>query len=403
MAGSPVMVEYRPIGDDRLDEFSGLWSYAYQHLADHVDPADVDGRIEPARVGEQRGVFDGDELVAICRHHFLRATVRGTTLPVGCLASVATPPEHRREGHVRTLIRSFLEEYRDRDIPLSALWAFDYPFYGRFGWALANRYAVRECPPGALSGIAEGADGGFVRLGPDDHERTANVLAAHGSRYGLSVERTEEWWRERVFRDRRADPHVFGWEADDELRGYLVYTITPGDEAVLDVSEAAYTDGTAYRHLLRFLSNHASQADRVRLYGPVDDPLGDLVEDPASVETTVHPGPSVRLADVETALRAVTYPDDVTGSIVLAVGDPVADWNDRAFRLDVDGGTAAVEATTDSSDAELGVGALSQLVVGHRTVGELAGAGELAVGDSEARSLLDAAFPSREVFLREKF
>ena len=397
------MAEYRPIPDDRLDEFEALWSYAYQHLDDHVDPDATDGRIEPARVGAQRGLFDGDELVAICRHHFLRATVRDTTLPIGCLASVATPPEHRRKGYVRTLIRSFLEEYCERDVPLSALWAFDYPFYDRFGWGLANQYAVRECPPAALSAAAGGAAGGFVRLGPDEHDRLATVLAAHGTPYELAVERTEEWWRERIFRDRGGDPHVYGWESDGELRGYLVYAIESGDEAVVDVGEAAYADRTAYLHLLRFLSNHRSQARRVRLYGPVDDPLSDLVDDPAAVETTVHPGPSIRLVDVETLLEAIDYPGDVTGSLVLSVDDPVADWNDRAFRVDVDGGTAAVEATADAPDAALGVGALSQLVVGYRTAGDLAGAGELDVAEREARTLLEAAFPPRDVFLREKF
>lgn len=400
------MADYRPIDEDRLDEFADLWSYAYRHLDDHVDPAGTDGRIEPARVGEQRGVFDGDELVAICRHHFLRATVRGATLPVGCLASVATPPEHRRKGYVRTLIRSFLEEYRDRDVPLSALWAFDYPFYDRFGWELANQYAIRECPPEALSAAAAPEAGEFVRLGPDEYERLAAVLAAHGDRYDLSVERTGEWWRERVFRSRRDDPHVFGWGADGELRGYLVYAIEPGesgDEPVLDVSEVAYRDPTAYRHVLRFLSNHRSQAERVRLYGPVDDPLVDLVDDPATVETTVHPGPSIRLVDVETVLGAVAYPEDVTGSLVLDVEDPVADWNDRAFRIDVEGGAAAIGPTTGAPDATLGIGALSQLVVGYRTAGELAGAGELAVDDSGTQTLLEAAFPSRDVFLREKF
>ena len=182
------MVEYRPIPKERLDEFEALWSYAYRQLDDHVAPDDTDRRIEPARVGEQRGVFDGDELVAICRHHFLRATVRDTTRPIGCLASVATPPEHRRKGYVRTLIESFLEEYRDQDVPLSALWAFDYPFYERYGWELANQYAVRECPAEALSSTTEHTDGEFVRLGPDEYEHIAGDTDDEGlSQFGGSV------------------------------------------------------------------------------------------------------------------------------------------------------------------------------------------------------------------------
>jgi predicted acetyltransferase len=129
----------------------------------------------------------------------------------------------------------------------------------------------------------------------------------------------------------------------------------------------------------------------------------DLVDDPATVETTVHPGASIRLVDVESVLEWIEYPDDAAGSLVLGVEDPVADWNDGTFRLDIDAGSATVEVSADTPDATLGVGPLSQLVVGYRTADRLVSAGELTIDDRETRSLLDAAFPSREVFLREEF
>jgi len=105
---------------------------------------------------------------------------------------------------------------------------------------------------------------------------------------------------------------------------------------------------------------------------------------------------------VPEALEALSFPEEISGSVVLDVDDPLAAWNDDAFNLVVEDGGASVESTEEDADVALGVGALSQLYVGYRGAAELATVGDLD-GVEAAVEFLGEAFPERETLLREGF
>jgi len=403
MAGEDDL-EYRPLPDDRVEEFAATLRYAFRPEAGPFDPERWGGPTPPDRPGERRGLFDGDDLLSVCRHYFWDGSVRDRSMTIAGLSAVATPPEHRRRGLVRRLAAESLAEYRERGAPIATLWPFAHGFYARLGWAISNRYATVECPPAALSFGREAAGAGrFRQLDPDDWRGMADVLAANDADHELAIERPEEWWHDRVFHRWGDDPYVYGWERDGELRGYLAYSVEDdGDGKVLDAKEVAAADREAGHACLGFLADHDSQVERVRIYGPPDASLLDRVADPGEVEVRIRAGPMVRVVDVPAALESIAYPAEADADLVLAVGDSLADWNDGAFRLRVEDGEATVEDAADDPDAEVGIGPLSQLVVGYRTGETLAEAGELS-GDEGAIDALDRLFPAREPFLRERF
>jgi len=392
-------MEYRPVPVDSAD-FRRFLSYAFRP---EDGPPDLDE--EPpslATVGEARGLFDGDDLLTVCKHHWFTARVGGVSHPLAGLSAVATPPEHRRRGLVRRLVEHALDEYRDRGAYLSALWPFKHPFYRQFGWALANRYASQTFDPAVLGGFHAGTTGTIRPLEPDEYESLARVLDAESGHRPLFVERTEEWWRKRTFEGWETDPNVYGLERDGELRGYLVYSFErDGDDREMRVGELAAIDREARHELFRFISDHDSQVASVQLYGPPDDLLLDAVDDPADVEVAIKPGPMVRLVDVPAAIEA--RPLQGTGTVTIEVTDSVAGWNDGRFRIDVADGEASCVAVDEDPDATCSVGALSQLYVGYRSVAALEEGGELTVASGGARTLLDEAFPTGPVFLRERF
>jgi predicted acetyltransferase len=417
------MPEYRPLPEAYQRKFDETWSYAFtpESGPPEYDPEDVP---PSARLGAKRGLFEDEELVAICRHYWFTCRIEEGWLPVGGVASVATLPEHRRQGHVRRLLSATLSEYREREIPLAALWPFDAAFYAQFGWALASRYARLAVPPEQLSfarderdGKDTGAsEGSFVRLEPDEYERLVPVLSAHGADQNLAMDRSEEWWRTRVFGARGSDPYVYGWERDGEIRAYVVYQVEDDGERELRAAETAWVDHEARLALLSFLADHDSQVDVVSLYAS-DAGLLDLVPSPGEVDVEVNAGAMVRLVDVARALRTRWYPDDASGSVVLDVDDPFADWNDARFELALEGGAATVERIEDGGegpsaepDASLDVGALSQLYVGYRSIADLARTGDAHLAgdgvdlldDDEGRLLADAFSPA-DVVLREVF
>jgi len=144
------MPEYRPLPEAYEREFARTWSYAFRPESGPHE-YDPDDDPPPARSGSKRGLFEDGELLAICKHRWFTCRVGDDWLPVGGVASLATLPEHRREGYVRRLLAETLSEYREREIPIAALWPFKGTFYAQFGWALAGTYAGLTVQPGTLS------------------------------------------------------------------------------------------------------------------------------------------------------------------------------------------------------------------------------------------------------------
>ncbi|MFC7165944.1 GNAT family N-acetyltransferase [Halospeciosus flavus] len=206
------MADYRPIPDERVDEFRAFVTYAFRPESGPYDPEEADELPAPARIGERRGLFDdvSDELLAVCRHYWFDAQVAGQLVSTAGLSAVASPPENRRQGLVRELLAESLAEYRERGVALSVLWPFHTPFYRQFGWATCNKIARTQVPPEALQFVDTEEDGRMRPLDPDDWSAMAEVLAAHGTDYELTLDRSEEWWRKRVFHSGILTPMSMG-------------------------------------------------------------------------------------------------------------------------------------------------------------------------------------------------
>jgi len=409
-------MEYRPFPDERGDEFDAFMRYAFSPGEGPYDPEEAD---DQDTIAETRGLFDNDDPVAVCAHHYFSLRIRGDDREVAGLSAVASPPEHRRQGNVGRMLRESLAEYRERGVHVSTLWPFEYPFYANYGWATASRYRYLTAPPeqfGFVDGLiatAVDAAGSFRRLGEDDYAAVKPVLAAMADRYDLTMDWTEEWWRERALRGWKTDPFVYGWERDGDLRGLCAYSFDDepddADDTVMRVTDVAVADDEAWFQLLRFFRNHDSQVAAVRIRAPPDAPLLDLVEDPRAVDCEVRTGPMVRLVDVAAGLEALAPDPPVEAAFSLSVDDPLVDWNAEVFRVVVADGMVSVEpldADPADADARVDMGALSQLYVGYRSVDEAARSGELVLDADPADGIaadLRALFPPRTTHLREGF
>lgn len=394
-------LDFRRVEPEHHDTFRAYVDYAFDPTA---GPQNHDDELD--RVGDGFGLFADEDLRSICVHYDFETHLRGEWVPMAGLAAVATPPEHRRRGHVRRMIDESLDRWHE-EFPLAALWPFSRSYYEQFGWATANTAYEYQLPLEQLSFARGTAEGRLTRVTADDWTALNEAYEAHVAGESLGLRRDERWWRERVLDD---DPYVYAWERDGETRGYVVYTFeSTGDgmgDRRIDVDELAAADDDALCGLLGFLADHDSQAERVDLYAP-EDTLLDRVSDPGDVVCGVHTGPMVRVVDVAHALETVPFPEDVTAELTLAVSDDTAPWNDGVFALDVaEGeGTCTRAETLEAGDADVtvDVGTLSQLVVGYRPVADLRRVGELSVASETTVETLAALFPSETVALRDFF
>lgn len=398
------MAEYRRIPDHQRDVFFEHATYAFRP---ENGPEEYDPEEDWPDLDQYNGLYDansGDKKpLCICGHLWFDARIRGDHHLVPGLTAVATPPEHRRQGFTRRILKESLAEYRDRGAPLTVLWPFRTGFYRRYGWEIATELATYECPPTALSGVADRVDdeGSFKRLEPSDYRILARIYEAYAEDYALSIARDEEWWRERMLADDSG--FVYAWKRDGEPRGYLYYDFEGGlGKRTMCVRERSFVDLEAYRHLLRFCRNHDSQVERIRLETPADDELFALVDEPESVDLTLETGPMVRIVDVVDALSAVSYPDE-SERVTLSVDDPLVDWNDAAFSLAVSGGEGKCSRTTAAPDARIDVGAFSQLILGYRSARDLDRSDRLETVTDDVTGALARLFPPTPTYLRIKF
>lgn len=396
------MVDFRPVADEDYDECRRILRYAF---AAEQGPLDEDeGQRVDVDLFEQRGVYD-DGLKSVCKRYDIEAYVRDGTETIGGLGAVATPPEHRRQGYVRTMCRELCREYRADGIGLVVLWPFSTPFYRNLGWATANDFYSYELPPTALP--EHDPEGAFRQLSVDDWERLSEVEGAFGEGVTLSLRRSETWWRERTLTNWTGgtEPYIYGYERDGDLAGYLVYTVEDGDEdseRTLSVSSFGYVDEEAERSLLEFFGRHGAQIDRVSLLEATDSRLLDLVEDPQQVTCERVAGPMVRLTGLD-RLEGLDW-SPLPEAMTLAVEDPLLPENDGVFRLSPEGRVEEVgDGAPEIVDAETDIGTLAQLVVGRYdpTVAErVAG---FTLRTESLREPLTAVFPERTVCLREFF
>lgn len=408
------MVEYRPLPDEQLGTFFEYTNYAFAPQRGPVAYDPDEHETPRLRLGSARGLYeDGDHGAdprVVCRQYWLEATVRGDSHPVAGLASVASPPESRRKGMVRTVLERSLKEYRERDRILSVLWPFQYDFYRNYGWETANKRVRYECTPAALSfATAAVDDPEFVAVSSDSYDVLDEVYRRHATGYALSIERDEAWWRHRVLSNDGPDPFVYTLERNGSPSGYLVYTIDGEEQGsrTMSVQEVAADDHDAYLSLLSFCHTHDSQVDTIVLPGPTDSSLLDLTPNPEAVECSVETGPMVRIVDVESALSGVSYPNasasERTRRLTLSVSDPLVNWNDGSFALEISGETATCERIVGDAGVELDIGALSQLLVGARSAADLEQVGRLQVESAAERRTLESLYPEADVYLREHF
>jgi predicted acetyltransferase len=395
------MPDYRPVPDDAMAEHGRITWYSFNAEAGVHDPdADLDERLERYwSFGERYGLFDGDDLLSVVTHHEFDARLRDARVPLAGVGGVATPPEHRRRGHVADLLARSLADYRERGWPLSALRPFEESFYARYGWATGYRRRVATLPPSALAPAAERVDdaGRFVRVRPDEHERLHDAYDAWLDGVTLATARSDDWWRDRTFQHYEGELFCYGWERDGDVQGYLLYDVT--DDRRLRTHEVAAADSEAYLQLLRFCHDHDSQVEEVELHGPEVELLADLLDrEPLTVEE--RSGHMVRIVDVPPALEAPSYPVDAR--VVLDVDDETAPWNDDRFALAVADGTATVERTDEPADATVEIGTLSQLLVGHLPVERARVVGTLDAADGTAETLA-TLFPTTAACLPESF
>jgi predicted acetyltransferase len=349
---------------------------------------------------------DGDRMVATGGIYSLELTVPGAVVPCAGVTWITVAPTHRRRGILTAIMRRQLTEVHEKQVePVAALWAAEYPIYGRFGYAPAS---YRGNLTGTTQRMRLRSDvdlgSGRVEEVPVEKYREAAMAIHDATRRQIpgNLARDDRWW-DRVLRD---DPeqrngwtarrHLLYTEADGTVTGYACFRIksswTEGSEPEnsLAVPEIRATTPTAYAALWQLLLS----IDLVRTVraamASADDPLRHLLADGRALKSAPVDGLWVRLVDVDRALAARRYPAPI--DLVLEVRDEFCPWNAGRWRLTGHPAGAHCARTDRDPDLVLGIEDLGATYLGGTSLATLQAAGRVTEVSPGAVTLASTAF-----------
>ena len=349
-----------------------------------------------------RAVFEQGKACACLESFPLRAFLGGRQVGMSGIGGVATLPEERHKGYIRSLFRYTLEESRGNGDGLSYLFPFSHLFYRRFGYEscmVKNRVSI---PLSAFPPTVPGGRAALYEPGDDPADIRA-LYDRFAEGINLMTLRSEEKWSELL----ALDPYVtrqylYVWHgASGAPLGYVRFA--PQDEGSdkdLVASELIWASPEGLRGLLGFLGGFTAQYRRFVYRAPEFLNFRLMIGEPYAVESRAECTGMGRVVDAGRVLETLGAPAD-GDAVVFRVHDDFLEWNDGTFALYADGGRARVEPARRSPSVETDVRTLAQLVAGYVSAEDclLAGTAEFT-GDFARLSRL---FPKRRVYIADEF
>ena len=392
-------LQIRGITEDELEPFLLASELA---SSDVPEPDEVERERSIAEPDRNFAAFDGPDIVGTAGAFTMPMTIPGGQLVIGYPTLVGVLPTHRRRGIASGLMRSLLDDARERGELLSVLYASEGGIYGRFGFGLGTiglSFRIET----ARSAFVRGHEAsGQMRL-VDRERATKEILAVHeATRLGISgmVHLDERRLAYVIGHEHGADkqrPSFFALhEGPSGVDGYTIYKVahdwpegTPN--STLHVRDLLAVNPDAYADLWRFVLD-VDLVTYVEAWNrPGDEPLLHLLREPRRLRARMSDNLWVRLVDVPGALAARRYAG--AGHVVLEVADPFCPWNEGGYTLEASqDGVATVRTASEPVEIACTASDVGAAYLGGTSFRQLHRAGRVEERTKGALGRADAMF-----------
>jgi predicted acetyltransferase len=378
----------RGINDEEIADYLRCVGTGFL-FGNEVDEA----RIENARLymndlSRRLGAFVDGSLCGTTGSFRAELTVPGgRTVPMAAVTQVTVMPTHRRQGLLREMMHTQLNDAVSRGESVAMLIAAEWPIYGRFGYGMAVEAAGTIVDAAAAqfraaqrAGSVEVVDLQTVRaLAPEPFDRHRAMTPGAITREPIMwdfvlgvVTRPGQDPPKRQFR-------VVHRDESGTVDGYAVYGASEDwvhnrPRVKLDVHELIAANDAATVDLWRYLCEIDWVAEIHAHVRAVDEDLRPLFVDgrvARQADRSDHMW--VRLLDVPAALAARRY--EVPLSIVLDVRDDF--FGSGRYRLEGDVDGASCSPTDASADVALDVDVLGAAYLGGAPLAPYLAAGRI--------------------------
>ena len=325
------------------------------------------------------GAFDGDDIVGTTTTRTSAITVPGGSVKMGFVDDVAVLSTHRRQGILTRMMRTQLEQMRERGEPLSALTASESLIYERFGYGIATWYHQWKIDRRHTAMNTHPKGGGRVQFISADAAREewprlhANVRK---NRVGMVHYDTAYWrsvlWDAEYQRDGATEFFHVAYMRGDRVSGLCTYRRR---ERAIMVFFLLGEDAEIEAELWQYCFGIDLILEIQAWPRATDDPLVWRLEDPRRLEMILMDHMWLRLVDVREALSERGYADPA--SLTFRVHDKFCPWNDGTYLLEAGENGAECSRTDSEPQIELGASDLAAAYLGGVSFSTLARAGRV--------------------------
>jgi len=377
------------VREDEYLESIKLSMYAFQYK---IADSDIPAKKEMVKNHKILGIWDEDILAA--KLHIIPLTVHMNEdeWKMGGIAGVATYPEYRRNGYVKTLILDSLKHMRENAQIVSLLHPFDISFYRRFGWEIFSEQKKITIENKDLK-FLESQQGFIKRYSKETHnEEIEKIYQQFCIQYTGMLKRETNWWKHHVY-DGDSQLAVYH-DSENEAKGYILYRVK---ERKMDVQEMAAMDQEARVGLWNFICQHDSMVETVTITLASQDPFPYFLPQP-KVKTELHPYFMARVVDAEECLRKFPF---MPGNelLFLHLEDSHAPWNNGSYLI----GNGEIKVFKEKAGGQcvhppkkgirLNINSLSAILFGYKKPMELFEMGYLKGSEMEIE-LFEKMIPS---------
>lgn len=311
------------VREDEYLEAIKLSMYAFQYK---IAESDLPARKEMVKNHKILGIWDEEILAAKLHIIPLNVHMKEDEWKMGGIAGVATYPEYRRNGYVKTLIIDSLKHMRDHAQIVSLLHPFDISFYRKYGWEILSEQKKIIIEKNDLK-FLESQQGFIKRYSKETHnEEVENIYQKLSVQHTGMLKRETNWWKNHVYNE-DSQLAVY-YDSKNEAKGYILYHVK---ERKMDVQEMVALDQEARIGLWNFICQHDSMVETVTITLASHDPFPYFLPQP-KVKTELNPYFMARVVDAEECLKRYPFTPG-NEQLFLHLEDSYASWNNGSYLI----------------------------------------------------------------------
>ena len=337
----------------------------------NMDPGRRASRLARMPLADFRVAVKAERVVSTAAEYRFVQWFGGRAVGMSGIFGVATLPEFRGAGVMRSVVTTVMREAHARGTPITALYPAVLGPYRALGYEIAGIYHQHRLRIDAIP--ANVGDASLVReFRPEDLPAVRTCWSSAIRNANGPAEPTGDgWWVHRTFNPGMHPTLravvVPGEDGSVDAFASFTRSSTPGllDVAFgLDCEPMAAVTERGLRALLAYYRGYRGIGEWVDWAGPPNDPVAMLMPEQGISSNWRYPW-MLRLLHVGRALRGRGWPAGASAEAVFSVQDDLFPDNAGPWRLTVRDGEAEVTRETgDRAVRPLPIGALSAMFTG---------------------------------------